>query len=198
MKKIDKKNIIFTYDHDHYIIRVIIIILILVLLFWAGNVISNDELISNIIRKYGYLGLFFISIISGFNLLIPIPAISFLPFFLNLKLNFLIIILVISIGVTTSDLLGFVLGRTSRYIILSNFENKILSRFEQIRKKLNWSPIIALFLFASFVPLPNEIMIIPMAILGYKFTYIFLSVFWGNLIFNFTYGIGIMSIKWLL
>ena len=77
---------------------------------------------------------------------------------------------------------------------MSALERKVLNKFEKIKEKLNWSPALALFLFASLAPFPNEIIVVPMAFLGYRFTYVLLPVFLGNMVFNSIYAIGAINI----
>ena len=166
--------------------------------FWVSGVVKDGDFVTGLIRKFGYGGIFLIAVVSGFNLAVPIPAISFFPVFLASGLNALAVVVVMAVGMTFSDFIGYLLGKTGRHIVLSAFERKVVNKFDRFREKLNWSPALALFLFVSFVPIPNEIILIPMAFLGYRFIYILLPVFFGNIIFNSIYAIGTVNILKLI
>lgn len=192
-KKINKnRNPLFSKRAG--LMKIALLVLIIVFAFWAGGIVKDSSLISDLIRKFGYVGIFLVAVVSGFNLVIPIPAISFLPIFLASGLNPIITIIILAAGMTLADFVGYLLGKTGRRLSSSAFEERIVDNFEKIKKKLNWSPALALFLFASFAPLPNELVVIPMAFLGYRFSYILVPIFLGNIVFNSIYAVGAISI----
>ena len=65
-------------NNHQYLIRIILLVLVGVFAFWASDTLKDGDFISNLIRKFGYGGIFLMAVVSGFNLVIPIPAISFL------------------------------------------------------------------------------------------------------------------------
>jgi len=178
--------------------KIIFLVFIFALAFGVSGMVKDSDFVSDLIRRFGYGGIFLIAVVSGFNLVVPVPAISFLPIFLVSGLNTFAVIAVIAAGMTFADFMGFLLGKASRRIAMSDFERKVLNKFEKIKEKLNWSPALALFLFASLAPIPNELIVIPMAFLGYKFTYILLPVFLGNMVFNSIYALGVVNILKLI
>src|SRR3989344_3600580 len=95
---------------------ILVFIVIIVLAFYLGQLAKDNEFVREIIHKYGYIGVFCVAIVSGFNLAIPIPAISFLPLFLESGLNMWIVTLLITIGVTIADMAAFFLGHAGRHI----------------------------------------------------------------------------------
>ncbi len=139
--------------------------------------------IQSIVQTYGYIGIFIISIISGFNLVVPIPIISFLPLFLESGLNQIITIIAISIGLTGGDILGYVIGNIGRDA-MSDKSIRIQAHINSLHDRFPSAPYILLAVYSAFVPLPNEILVIPLAFLGYRLKYIFPIVFVGNFIFN--------------
>src|SRR3989338_985697 len=181
-------------NNHQYLIRIILLVLVGVFAFWASDTLKDGDFISNLIRKFGYGGIFLMAVVSGFNLVIPIPAISFLPVFLASGLNAFAVVIIIAAGMTLADFVAYLLGKTGRHMVLSAFEKKVINKFEIIKEKLHWSPVLILFLFASLVPFPNEIMVIPMAFLGYRSVYILLPVFFGNMVFNSIYAIGVANV----
>jgi len=170
-------------------------VLVIVLAFWLAQYAKDNESIRQVVSQYGYFGIFGIAIISGFNLAVPIPAISFLPLFLESGLGTWSTILVVSLGVTLADMIAFFLGKAGRHVFP---EGKIIKRIQKLGEKNVHSPILVLFLFASFVPLPNEVLGLPMGFMGYNKWHVLTAVFLGNFVFNTLYGLGVVNIFNLL
>lgn len=185
-------------DNRRHLLKIILLILVVVLAFWVSGIIKDSGFVSDLVRRFGYVGIFLIAVVSGFNLVIPVPAISFLPVFLASGLNTFALVAIIAAGMTLADFVGYLLGKTGRHLALSALERRVVNRFERFKEELHWSPALLLFLFASFVPVPNEVIVIPMAFLGYRPIYVLLPVFLGNMVFNSIYAIGIVNILKLI
>jgi len=177
-----------------HLVRVILILFVIVLALWASWIIKDSEFVGELIRRFGYAGIFLIAVVSGFNLVVPIPTVSFFPAFLASGLNAFALIIVISAGMALADFIGFLFGKAGRHIALSTLERKVMNKFERVKERLNWSPTLALFFFSSFVPLPNEIVVIPMAFLGYRPISVFPPLFFGHMVFNSLYAFGAVNI----
>ena len=184
----------FLKENWVHIIRIVFILFVIYLALEASLMVKDSELVSEIIRKFGYVGIFLVAVVSGFNLVVPIPTVSFFPAFLASGLNAFTLIIVISAGMALADFIGFLLGKTGRHIALSTLERKVMNKFERVKEKLNWSSALALFLFSSLVPLPNEIVVVPMGFLGYRPVSVLLPVFFGNIVFNSIYATGAVNI----
>ncbi|MDP3954457.1 MAG: VTT domain-containing protein [bacterium] len=167
---------------------------IVALAFWLSELVGKNNLVQNIVSSFGYIGVFGASIISGFNLVVPVPAIAFLPALLEAGLNFWITIIIITLGMTLGDSIGYVIGRTGRKAISPITMVNFMNRLEHIENKYHIKPTAFLFIYASLVPLPNEIMVIPLGFLGYKFKQLFMAVFAGNLIFNGLSAFGLINL----
>src|SRR3989344_4832822 len=89
------------------IVQIIIIAAIIALAFLLTNRVTEDELLRDLVARFGYIGAFFVAVISGINIFVPIPAVSFLPLFIESGLNFYLTIAAIVIGVTVGDVVGY-------------------------------------------------------------------------------------------
>lgn len=176
----------------------IFIILFIIMAFYFANIARGDETIKSIVSSYGYLGIFVLSVISGFNLIVPIPAASFLPLFLESGLNFWITILIISLGMTLADGVAYLLGDLGKKVLPTETVKKTESTLAIIHKHYRWAPLFILFVFASTAPLPNELIIIPLAFLGYPLWLIIAISFVGSIVFNLLYALGIINLFYLL
>lgn len=164
------------------------------LIFYAAYWAKENDAFSRIVAEYGYKGIFFVALISGFNLAVPVPAVAFLPLFLEAGLSFWPTVIIIVLGITSADLIAYFIGKVGNQIASSAFESKILAKLTRARDRYRWMPIAALCIFASLAPLPNEILLVPLGFLGYRFLHIFPAVLVGNFVFNAIYATGAVSL----
>ncbi len=176
------------------IIRLLFFFCFLAFALWLSHFAKDNELLRELVMIYGYWAIFIISTISGFNLIVPIPAITFLPLFLESGLSFWLTIIIISLGMTLADCLAYFLGHAGREITLSTVQNKWFQRLDRWRDRNYWWPIIILALFVMFVPLPNELIIIPLAILGYRLRELFIVMLLGTFLFNLLFAAGLIHL----
>lgn len=177
-------------------IQALILAIVIAGAFYLANLAENSSTIRDIISTYGYFGVFFLALVSGFNLFVPIPAIAFMPLYMVSGLHFLSTILIITLGMVVADSIAYVLGRFGHSVFkkLTDKENKILSKIGDWRARHRFLPLILIFLFAALIPLPNELLLVPIGILGYRFLPILPVLASGNLVFNLIYSSGILHI----
>ena len=162
--------------------------------FYLAHLIQNNSTAAEIVGNYGYFGAFIISIIGGLNLVVPVPAVAFLPVFLESGLNFWFLILIMGIGVTLADSVAFFVGKLGHEFAHHAGHGASLRWVRHVRERHPLAPFFAAFFFSVFVPLPNEILMVPLGFLGYRFVYIFPIVLVGNLFFHLLYATGTLGI----
>jgi membrane protein YqaA with SNARE-associated domain len=176
------------------ILQAVLLIAVIGIAFYFADLARGNGNIQRVVASYGYIGIFIVSLISGFNFVVPIPAISFLPLFLESGLHFSTTIVIISLGMTTADAIAYLLGNLGKKMVPGGFGKKFEEFVSQMHKKYMWAPLLILFLFASVAPLPNEVLLVPFAFLNYRLIHILPVVFVGNIVFNLLYSQGIISI----
>lgn len=174
--------------------RAILLVAAVALIFYLAGLAKESDAAQRLIASYGYAGIFLVAFISGFNLAVPVPAAAFLPLFLEAGLRFWPTITVIAIGVTLADVIAYFIGKISHEIISHSTEEKIFSKLEEVRERYHGAPLAILFAFASLAPLPNEILLVPMGFLGYRFSHILFPVLAGNFVFTTIYATGAISL----
>lgn len=179
--------------HWQVALRLLAIAGILLLVVWTNLYASEHGLVREATERFGYPGIFLASAISGFNLVVPIPVIAFFPFFVDVGFEPVPTVAIIAAGMTTGDLLGYLLGRSARDIVEPR-EGGIIRRLEALRDRHPRMPLLIMFLYAAFAPLPNEILVLPMAFLRYPVAGIFAAVLAGNLIFNGLIAFGALEL----
>lgn len=170
------------------------LIVIFFIAYLLANLVQENETIKSIIFDFGYIGVFIVSLISGLNLIVPIPVVSFVPAFVGAGLNIWIIIFFIVIGTGIADSASYFIGKIGREFSKSVKQKTLFKYLTNMRDKYYWSPIIILFLFATFVPLPNELLLIPLGFMGYKLKHLIIPYIAGNIIFTTLTSFGVINI----
>ncbi len=165
----------------------------LVFVVWLERLVVQSDFFQQMIFSYGYFGIFLASIISGFNVVFPIPMVTFVPIFLASGLSFIPVLVTISLGMTLGDFLGFGLGVLGSKISLSNAE-RIKNRLLWLRDRYRIGPLVGLFCFVAFTPIPNEVLVVPMGFLGYRLRVIAPILVFGNLVFNSIAYFGFLNV----
>ncbi len=178
-------------------LRLLLIGAVLAVVVWANLYASEHDLVRQATQRFGYPGIFVAAAISGFNLVVPIPVIAFFPFFMEVGMAAAPTVAVIALGMTTGDLVGYLVGRTARGVVEIP-EEGILRRLESLRDRHPKLPFLVMFLYAAFAPLPNELLVLPMAFLRYPVGAIFAAVLAGNMIFNTMIALGVLGVFELL
>lgn len=155
-----------------------------------GRVALHNEVVHGLVARYGYGGVFAVAVASGFNVLVPVPAFAFVPMFTGAGLDFAPTVGLIVAGVTLADMIGFFLGRAGRDIDAVRHA-KVVRRLEKFRDRHRAAPLLIMALYGSFAPLPNQVMAVPLGLMGYAAYEVFLPILVGNLVFNTLAASGI-------
>ena len=129
---------------------------------------------------------------SGFNIVVPIPAFVFTPLFVEAGLPFVTVAIVMGLGMTAGDVLGYAIGYVTRSLVAERAKHSRIARLVTWAERHGkvW-PYVLLGVYATMAPGPNELIIIPMAFMGYRLKYMFPIVFVGNAIFITLGSLGV-------
>lgn len=171
------------------------LMVVLTAAYWLARLVHSSEAVRMAVASYGYVGIFIVSFISGLNLVVPVPAVAFLPVFLEAGFSFFSSAAVMAAGMTIADAVAYSFGSFGRKAyVAAKGNSRAIRRIEGFRRHHKHGPLAALFLYSSLAPLPNEVMVIPMGVLGYRLRNIMPIVFVGNIIFNYLYASGIVRL----
>ena len=174
-------------------LRILLIVALAAVVVWVNVSAGSISAVTDAAAAAGYPGLFLASVVSGFNLLWPIPVASFYPFFIESGFAPVPTLATIAVGMTGGDLLGYLIGDATRELA-GHRVAAFRARAEALRARHRLLPLGLLFVYAAFVPLPNEVLVIPMAFMRYSLVGVMTAVFLGNVIFNTGYALGV---SWL-
>ena len=165
---------------------------IVCLLLYVQTHPLTEPAIETAAREAGYPGLFLAAIISGFNLVVPVPVVTLFPTLVESGMVPIIALLVIVVGMTTGDLIGALLGRLGRQGTRRP-QGKVAQWFETTMKERPNRALIGIAIYAAFVPAPNEIVVIPSAYFGMGIFRMILALLCGNLVFNSLVASGLLA-----
>lgn len=174
-------------------LKIALIALVAALAVGAGIWISGNGAAIEAVQRFGYFGVAAIAFISGFNVIVPIPAAVFLPVFLGGGLELPQTVIAMSIGMTMADTLAFLLGYHGRTAIENTKVKRMCRKLDALREKWSYAPVIAMFFYAMLVPFPNEVMALPLGLMGYKLRTVIIPLFLGNIVFNFILTRGVLT-----
>ncbi len=165
--------------------------------FLAAQFALHSPLLQTYIAAFGYGGAVGISYIAGLNVLVPLPIATLTPLFTAAGLAIPGLILSFTIGTILADFTGYFLGRIGRETIRSHHP-RIVRALEKIYHEHKLWLIPGIFLYVAFVPLPNEVIVIPLALLGMRWNAMLIPLLLGNLVNQTIYAYGIQNIfQWI-
>lgn len=190
-----EKRKIKAYQH---IIKPLLALLVFALMLYLGYLAQSSALLQNLAASGGYVGVFFFAFLNGFNVFVPVLSTSFLPVWTASGLNSVVIIALITIAMTMADSVAFFIAKLSGDLTEPK-SSGLLHRLTKLKERYDSTPLIVLFIWSIFAPLPNEVILIPLGILGYKTRSIMPIILIGNLAFNTLTALGITNLfRWLL
>lgn len=173
-----------------------LIAVFIVVLFAAKTLSSNPELIE-LITKFGYFGVVLTAILAGLNTFVPLPAATFTPLFIASGLSVPLVIIALAIGTLIADSIGYFFGHVSRELIKEKY-SKLFDFIQKFQERHSKLIVPLVFLYASFVPFPNEVLLIPLALGGIKFRKIIIPLILGNIVHQAVLIYGVTNIFPLL
>ncbi len=181
------------------VLKIFAVILAIIFVFWINTFNVEGTLFAHYAERLGYVGLFFVAVVSGFNVLLPVPVAALYPSLLSLGFHPFWTIAVISLGMVIGDVVGYFLGYIGRGMMTDTKQRSltIMRYVDTLAKKHRFLPVIALFIFVAFVPLPNELIVVPLGFLRVSFWKIIITVFCGNILFNTLIALGFFHIPGL-
>lgn len=172
------------------ILKILAVFAVLSLAVWANLRAAELDSLRESVAALGYPGLLGASALSGFNLIVPIPVVAFYPFLIEAGFEPAPTLATIALGMTTGDLVGYLIGDASRTLAKDRMVG-LRERVDRLHARHPVLPLVVMFLYASFAPIPNELLVIPLAFMGYSILWVMTAVFFGNIVFNSLAAFGV-------
>ncbi len=166
--------------------------------FFAATYTISSPATQQYISAFGYIGAIGVAFVAGLNVFIPLPVATFTPLFVASGFHLPGLVLAFTAGTVLADYVGYVIGKFGRDTI-ANHHPRTVRTLEKIHQNHRPWILPVMFLYAAFAPLPNEALVIPLALLGIKWQHMILPLIFGNLINQTIYAYGIQNIfEWLM
>lgn len=161
--------------------------------FFLSQHVANSDTSQLLIQQYGYIGILAVSFIAGLNLFIPIPAATFVPIFTAGGISLFEIIVLLVIGTMAANLLSYFLGLYGGKITTTHYPElqKKLMKLYQKRKK--WL-VYFVFFFTALMPLPDEVFLIPLGIVGVKLRQFIIPLTLGTICYQTLAAFGVHNV----
>jgi len=149
----------------------------------------------NFAVQYGYLGIFFISLLGAMSIFVPIPY-TVVIFVLGGLQTFdpLWIAVAAGTGAAIGEFSGYLIGFGGRRVIGEKYKKKMDFLMKLFKK---FGPIV-IFVFA-LTPLPDDLLFIPLGVMRYSLLQAFipalLGKFFSNLIIAYSGRLSLQTIK---
>ncbi len=131
---------------------------------------------NELVLAYGYAGAFLISIVGNFTVFFPVPFVVTIYAF-GATLNPLLLGFVTGLGSMIGEFSAYLIGRGGRRII----DDKYGTRLETAKLLVQKYGMTIIFVFAV-LPLPDDLILIPLGMLKYSLKKAMVAMFLGKLI----------------
>lgn len=178
------------------VITLVVFVAAFAALLWVSQSLSQSEQVQNIVADFGYLGVLIIGVIAGLNIFVPVPAATFTSVFLAAGLSLPLIIIALAVGTLIADFTSFFLGHLSRELMEKKHPKlfTFITNFQE--KHSRWTYVLVL-VYASFMPLPNELILIPLGLAGVRFKNLIIPLLIASIIHQIILVYGVIGLTQL-
>lgn len=130
--------------------------------------------IDSLARDYGYAGAFLISILGNVSIFFPVPY-AIAIYTLGAVLDPILLGISSGLGSAIGEFSSYFIGRGSRSLL----DKKYGGRLDSVKSLIQRFGIITIFAFA-LLPLPDDLIMIPLGMLKYSLRKAFIAMFAGK------------------
>lgn len=149
--------------------------------FSVADSLESGGRLQQVIESSGLFGIVLAALISGLNPFVPIPPATFAPLFIEIGFSTYTIIACFVIGTTLADSIGYVLGWFGRDYTDTAYP-ALTRRIESFLEAHASFILPIAFVYFAVAPLPNELILIPLALAGYSYKKLLVPIILGNIL----------------
>ena len=177
----------------HSLLIVIANIGIFSLSIYLTKYVANDEGAQILVQQFGYIGVLLISFITGLSFISPVPAATFSPIFTAGGIPLFVTITLAVIGTMCANFVSYFIGRLGHNFTNTHYPKIQQKIFHIYTKRKELLPYMV-FGFAALIPMPDEVYLIPLGIIGVKLREFILPLFLGTVFFQTVTAFGFHNI----
>ncbi len=168
------------------VISVTVVVIVAVVL---AIVAAQNEAFAERVVSLGYLGVVIAAYISGLDVVLPMPAVAFVPVFTAAGFALPVVIALMVVGTVLADLTSYLIGYYGRRVRTIQ-EAQWYARMQRMVHERKRLILPFVFVYASIVPLPNELIIVPLSLLGYRIRMLVLPLLLGTIVHITIFALG--------
>ena len=158
-----------------------------------ADYVQESDAARALVERFGYVGMLLLSIVAGLNLFVPIPAATFTPVYIAAGFPLYGIIITLVIGTTIADSIGYLIGLGGRHLAELKYP-KLREHIGAFAERHRVAVLPLVFLWSSFAPLPNETILIPLALAGMRFRTLIVPLLLGTIVHQTYLAYGLTSV----
>lgn len=161
---------------------------------WINLLIYIGTHSYDFVNKYGYFGLFLVSVFSSASIFMPFPN-FILTFAFGAVLNPFMVAVIAALGSSIGQTTSYIVGFGSKKVLERKYKNGI----QKMRKIFHKYGPDFLIIFVAATPLPDNAVGIFCGLIRYNFKRYFLDIFVGKLILSLILAYaGFYSLEWVV
>ncbi len=167
-------------------------LMILVSIYLTQHVV-NSESAQALVQQFGYISILIISFTIGISMILPVPAATFTPIFTAGGIHILTVIILAVTGTMLANFVSYFIGRLGNKFAVNHYpdiQKKIFALYTERKELLPYM----VFGFAALIPLPDEVYLIPLGIIGVKIKDFILPLFLGVTFFQTATTFGFQNV----
>jgi membrane protein YqaA with SNARE-associated domain len=172
--------------------NLIIFIFILFFILWSIVLIkvSPIKITETIGIQNSYLLTFFVAFLGGSSILIPFPYYLFIITFGAGGLNPFLLGIIGGLGLALGDSITYFIGYKGKEVLPHKVQ-KIFNKIRIICSKRSWLMPFFLFIYGAIIPIPNDLIILPLGLGRYPYWKMAIPLTIGNMIY--TTGLALLG-----
>ncbi len=177
----------------HLLSLLFIIAVIFSASIYLTHYVTNDINAQIFVQQFGYIGVLLISFITGLSLISPVPAATFTPIFTAGGIPLFVTIALAVIGTMGANFISYYIGRLGHDFTNTHYpkiQKKIVNIYSDKKELLPY----LIFGFTAFIPIPDEIYLIPLGIIGVRIREFIIPLFLGTIFFQTMTALGFHNI----
>ena len=161
--------------------------------FFLADMITTNESFRSVITESGVFGAIAIAFICGLTFVVPVPPATFAPVFLEAGLSIPLVVMGFVVGTMAADTIGYVLGWVGKSYA-ETAHPRITKRLHECMHAHTHVVLPFAFVYFAVAPLPNELILVPLALSGYRYRTLVLPMLFGTIIHHTLLVLGYQTV----
>lgn len=146
--------------------------------------ISPTEIVAFLGIENSYALVFALGVIGGTSILFPLPYYLAVFTLGAAGLNPFLLGILTGTGVMLGDSTSYLVGYSGREILPQKINSVLNKVYAWCSKKPSWIIYTFLYLYSSIMPIPNDVLVVPLGLARYPYFKVIIPLWLGNMTFD--------------